>query len=462
MSDLSNVGIVGGLGPERITEQELINSSADVFAPPLLDKTHVFNRECVYRPMQTLDQVGPLTFTIPGEAGLYIDPNTIRIVGKFIVEKSNAQNQWEKMTEAAAANEKCSIINLIGSSLFSGIACTMNATNVSFVESTNTHYKAYLQNICTYGQDAAKTHMKAAGFVLDDGVDLDSLDAKGNSDRRKWIHKSGVVSFSSFVHCDILETDRILPDNMGMSLSFTRASDDFVLLTDDASKGKYRLVLQDLELRVHKVQLNHDVHLSIERDLANGKRFRYPIVRSQIKVLNVAQGSSSFTWSNAILGRMPFMVLTCMVENESYTGAMNKNPFNFKAFGVNDFWYTKNNYDLPVGHYKPDFSSSHSHMRDYRIVCDMLHGRSNAGMQITPELFKNGYTVFPMDFTPDKCSGYHRHDMGTGSLTVNATFGAALTKAVTVILYAAYYDEYQIDATRTVYAVTEDTAQPQG
>ena len=453
----------GGLGPARITEEELINSAADFFAPPLLDDSVVLSRECTYHPMQSLNQQGQLTFVIPGEAGLFIDPSTFRLVGKIrVLQLDTTTNKLKAMGDADTDKNKVSISNLIGTTLFQGITCTMNGTNVSFVETTHVHYKSYLQNICTYGSDAAATHLVASGFKMDTAGSFDTLTAGGNADRAGWVNKSAVIGFSSWVHCDLLETNHYLPDNMGMTLNFTRNKDYWLLLTAATDKDKYHIVIDELEIRVKKVQLVARIANDIERRLNAGQRLRYPIVRSQIKILNVAKGSPHFNWPNAIFGQLPFMVCCGMVEQTAYAGDVTKNGVNFQNFTVNDFWYVKNNYDLPAQHYRPDWGSR-GYLREYRQMNDYLHGgRANAGDQITPALFKEGCTLFPMDLTPDSCAGFHRHNIGSGTLSVNANFTTALPNAITVILYACYYDEYQIDGDRIVYAVTTDKATPIG
>ena len=450
-----------GLGPAKTTEEELINSAADFFAPPLLDDSVELARECVYHPMQSLNQQGQLTFVIPGESGMFIDPSTFRLVGKIKVKTISDNNTV--IDNPNTSNDKVSICNLIGTSLFSGISCTMSGTSVSFIETTHIHYKAYLQNICTYGTDATKTHLVASGFEMDEAAKFNASDNGGGFKKRAaWVNGSKTIGFSSWVHCDLLETNHYLLDRMGMTLNFTRNKDDWVLLAADDFKGKIFLEIQSLELRVNKVQLLPKIVNSIESRLAMGHRVRYPIVRSQIKIMNVPKGSTHFTWPNAIFSNLPFMLVCGMVDQGAYSGELAKNGFNFQHFKVTDFWYTKNNYDMPAAHYKPDWDNR-AHLVEYRMVNDYLHGgRANAGDQITAELFKSGCTIFPLDLTPDRCAGFHRHDIGSGTISVNATFNAGLTNNITVILYACYYDEYQIDANRVVYAVTADKATPIG
>lgn len=463
--DFSQVGSLIGLGPSRITESELISSQADFFTPPVVDHTVQFNRECVYQPMQSLNQAGPLSFVIPGESGLFIDPSTFRLCGKFKVSKlkTGTTGEWENIPDGEA-KDNLSVVNLIGSSLFSNITCTLNGVNVSFVETTNTHYKAYLQSICTYGSDAVTTHMEASGFVMDKPGFDEFTTNSAYSVRGKWMDKSSTVDFASWVHCDVLETDRLLTDNMGMTLNFHRARPEFFMkIKASANNTKYKFELTALELRVKKVQLHPKISNEIERRMANGERMRYPITRSQIKIFNVAKGQQNINWSNAIFGQMPYMVCAAMVDQAAFNGDLQKNPYNFQHFNVNDVWYTYNNYDLPQGHYKPDWTGEHGCTKEYRMVNDQLHGgRKNSGDQITYELFKNGCTIWPLDLTPDSCAGYHRHNMGSGTLSFNATFSQPLAKGITVLLYAAYFDEYQIDGNRVVYAVTDDKVQAIG
>ena len=49
---------------------------------------------------------------------------------------------------------------------------------------------------------------------------------------------------------------------------------------------------------------------------------------------SVAQRISSLNWENAHVGQLPNRVFMAMVDNDSITGSVAKNPSNFKQFNA--------------------------------------------------------------------------------------------------------------------------------
>ncbi len=92
--------------------------------------------------------------------------------------------------------------------MWENIQILLNGANVSFVTTTNTHYKAYLETILTFGHDAARTHLTAAGFCMDTAGKFDDPDSVANKERRTWTALSAEVGFSSNVHVDVLSVPR--------------------------------------------------------------------------------------------------------------------------------------------------------------------------------------------------------------------------------------------------------------
>jgi hypothetical protein len=92
--------------------------------------------------------------------------------------------------------------------MWENIQILLNGANVSFVTTTNTHLKAYLETILTFGYDASCTHLTAAGFCMDTAGKFDEPMSAVNVERRTWRALSSEVGFSSNIHVDILSVPR--------------------------------------------------------------------------------------------------------------------------------------------------------------------------------------------------------------------------------------------------------------
>lgn len=458
----------GGVGPEHVTQTDLYSAPTALFDGPITDKTMLYAREYMFRPLQQLETGGPFTFYIPGESGLYIDPESIRLEGQLVILKKNDAGGWVKLDEAdtdvvadptnapdVKSGPGVCLINSIGTSLFESVKVTLNGAHVNFIHTQDTHYKAYLETILTYGRDAAETHLRCNGFAMDKANQFDVI--KGNDgaeERAKWTDLSSIVEFSSPIHNDILSVEKFLPDMLALSITLTKAPDRFLLQRLKNYATEYKIELKNLGIRMRKIQLPSALSTSIEASLAAGNRARYPLIRSEIKTYAIPMNTLSQRWSNIFLGQMPNTVCVGLVQEDAYQGNWELNPYNFKPFKVQDCHFTISGVTYPTEHYKFSRAKTNkaSNRIAYRLMLDALGpGRANAGHQITEERFMSGCRFYGYDFSPENCRAFHRHEHETGTFSVDLTFGEKLPVNVMCIIYATFNDEFQISQDRSLY-----------
>jgi hypothetical protein len=76
---------------------------------------------------------------------------------------------------------------------------------------------------------------------------------------------------------------------------------------------------------------------------------------------------------------------------------------------------------------------------------------SNSGLQITHDMYINGYFMLLYDLTPDlAASEGHTSPQEGGPIRIELTFKEALTEANTCLLYLEYDNSVRVDSTRTV------------
>jgi hypothetical protein len=76
---------------------------------------------------------------------------------------------------------------------------------------------------------------------------------------------------------------------------------------------------------------------------------------------------------------------------------------------------------------------------------------SNSGLQMTHDLFVNGYFMLVFDLTPEgSASDGHVNLPENGNLRIELKFDSALTDAITCLLYLEYDGSVQIDKLRNV------------
>lgn len=482
--EAGTIGTLSGLGSAQITQQELMGHQCSVFEPPGKDTSMLYKRVFVARPLEPIETGASMfTFSLPGHNGLMVDTSSMRLEGKFRIEKYlpadevvdsvvvTPKETWSPLTSGDAG--KVSIINNYGQSLFKSVTVALNGVNVSFVATHDYPLKCYLEQISAMGVDASNFHMAISGFATDvaDAADdkfMEKPDKGSFKERSKWLTEAGGhVAFSSRVSSDVLNSGRLFLDNMPIMIEVELSRSSYLLQVpgreietaasgSQAAKYKpetvYRLKMAELSLRYRKIQLRESLKLAIDNRLNSGARARYPIQKSSIKWYNVAAGSTHLNWDNAITGNMPFQVIAGFVDQRAQAGDRYMNAFNFKPFNVADFYFSINNVECPTGHYKPNFSSGREYLADYAVFVDELtSGRGNIPNKFTPELWKNGYTLFAYDTSPDGCAGFHKHYDDSGTLSVHARFRSPLENNISVFLYATFHAEFEIDVDRQVF-----------
>jgi hypothetical protein len=79
-----------------------------------------------------------------------------------------------------------------------------------------------------------------------------------------------------------------------------------------------------------------------------------------------------------------------------------------------------------------------------------LH-HSNSGLQVTHDLYINGYFMLLFDLTPDLASSEtHTSPTESGNIRVELKFGTALPDALSCLFYLEYDNSIAIDSIRNV------------
>jgi hypothetical protein len=172
--------------------------------------------------------------------------------------------------------------------------------------------------------------------------------------------------------------------------------------------------------------------------------------------MNAFQITSGMNYHNSptlFTGRLPNVVIICMVSSAAYSGSIHANPFRFQHYDLKAASLRVNSKIVPADRYKMDFTvGKEQYFKGYRTFIDNIgYKHGNGGPLVTPELWKDGAFFLAFDLSPDKCGNFHRHLSDRGNVQLDLEFDKALTEAVTLIAYASYEDEVQLDADRVLY-----------
>ena len=219
-----------------------------------------------------------------------------------------------------------------------------------------------------------------------------------------------------------------------------RHKPEFCLLSADIAPA-YKIIIVDAILYVKKIELTPSVFNAINSVL-NDKNAQYAITRTTPKVFTVPRGQQSQHIGNAFLGEIPKHIAVCMMDNDSYNGNYQKNPFNFKHYDLTQIEISVNGEEVPfkplklfVTAYNTLFSGT-----------GKLYG--NSGSIIKREDYSEGYTIIVADLTPFEI-GDNFDLKAEGTLSIDLVFKSPLPATINVLVYAEY-NVIEIDSNRNV------------
>jgi len=127
------------------------------------------------------------------------------------------------------------------------------------------------------------------------------------------------------------------------------------------------------------------------------------MTRVELKTFTFSAGSKSLSIDNAVLGPVPKRLLFTVVKNADFKGTMDTNPYKFQHYDISEFSLFVNGKQYPNEGLSLGMDHEKTSVIGYRILFEGsgIH-HSNAGHQITHDMFVNGYFMLLFDLTPDQ------------------------------------------------------------
>jgi hypothetical protein len=251
------------------------------------------------------------------------------------------------------------------------------------------------------------------------------------------------------INSDICNVPKFLLIGIKLQIKFTKAKPSFYLMNSAAdSKSTFKFL--DAKLFVKRIRANPQIPLAheetLKRDLAG-----YNLTRVEFKTSTFFSGSQSLSIDEAVMGRIPKRLLFTMVDNKVFLGTINTNPYKFKLFGLRTFTMYVNGRQIPSESLTIDPNHEKSTVMAYKTLfrgTGIYH--SNSGLQITHNMFINGYFRLLFYLTSDlAASEGHSFPVEGGTIRIELTYKEALKKAIPCLLYLEY-NAVRVDSLRTV------------
>lgn len=388
----------------------------------------------------------PYEFEISGTGDQYIDLEETQLYVKCQIVKADG-------TDLVAA-DKVGPINYSLHSLFKQVDVSLNGQEIS--DSSSMYpYRAYLEALLNYGDEAKKGHLSSALYYQDTAGKLDvedpTLAVNGNHGlqaRAAFFKESADVELMGRLHSDIFHTNRQLMNGVNVRIKFIPSSDAFVLM---GTARTYKMKIKEIALYVRRVTPSSTLMVQHAKILASGTTAKYPIQRVQMKSKPIQNGTTNIVSDHFWLGQLPRRLVFGIVGAPHFNGDFAKNPFHFQHFKVSEVTLRYAGQLYPTEPLKLDFAETdtgpaNKSIRGYDSLFTALHKKSlNDDFGISRGDYEKGFTLYAFDFTPDFADGAHYSRKEEGSLDLSIRFKEALTEGAILICYAEFDNIIEID-----------------
>jgi hypothetical protein len=382
-------------------------------------------------PLNSVDSMGPIQFSIRSSEDYYLDLNDTILYLKVTMIDSD---------------KHVAPVNLLLASLFSDVLLTIGDKIIEGGDHMYA-YKSYISTLLNYEKNVKKTHLKAAGFIMDESTKFDSPTNKGHLQRippQKSFELMGSINLGFF-----LQSKYMLP-KVNLQLKLNRNKGSFYLMNFGTSKAK--LQFDSAILYVRRVAVLPAVIRAHEDGLAQRNAI-YPYQRQAITNYTIGKGLVSDTREILVGSESPKLIVVGMVENIAFNGDVKKNPYNFQHFNINYMTLLKNGDSVPGPPLQLDFEKN-CYLRAYMsMVQNMEQYQKNESNSISPIDFQGGSALFVFNLTPDlNFGGACAQKFETGNLRMDLKFAKPLPTSINIIIYSIYDAQIEITKDRQAYS----------
>ena len=216
------------------------------------------------------------------------------------------------------------------------------------------------------------------------------------------------------------------------------------------SKTSFKFL--DAKLIIKGIKSHPNILLAPHKTLENGFPARYNFTTVELKSFTFSSGSKSLSIHNAVLGPIPKRLLFTMVKNSDFNDTLDTNPFMLKHYDINHFALFVNGKQVHNEGLTLGMDHEKTSVMGYMSLFEGsgIH-HSNAGLQITHDMYISGYFMSLFDLTPDigASEGNTSHPEN-GNIRIELKFNKPLPDAITCLLYLEFDNSFRIEKLRTV------------
>ena len=397
-----------------------------------------------YHPIASLDSHhAPIEFVIPPQTENYTDLSQTYLYLRCRILQAGVGNDLE-------ANKKVAPVNNFFHSMFSSIDLYLN--NKLVTSNMDTYpYRAYLENLFSFGSDVKQNQLKAGEFwYQDETTKFRDWESKAIKARIAAVAENKSFELMGRLHLDLAMQEKYLPNGIEIRLRLNRASPQFCLMVgeDDAYPSVVKIDVAKVSVRTEQLlpAITNDLNQTIAQ-----KQAKFPIRSVEVKTFTINAGLRSKIEDHLFQGQLPKRLFIGMVTNEEFNGSYASNPFKFSHFRLSKLDVTCDGHNIYGRPFEPNFNDD-QYLRSYMSLYQALSSQNQVqNCNISLQDYKDGYCFWGFDLTPDQGADQnHLHPLKTGNLRLELQFARPLDFTLNVIVYAEFDNLIEINGLREV------------
>ena len=400
-------------------------------------------------PIERDQQTPKIEFLIPANADHYLDLDDmfIKVVLKVTAKKDNTD---VVAGDGTVANTNYAPVNNLIHSIFSKVEMDLQDKNIT-ANGQHYAYRAYIEKLLGTSDMAKKTFLENSGWYHSrDAIQDDSSSVKS---AKKLADGGNTICLYDRPHLDMCHQHKLLINGVQVKLAFQVNDPKFYMVWKSDKVNSLSVSFLHVALFVRHVRVS-DLIMSKHEAYLNKNFAKYQIARNEIRHCIIPKGVFHHSLTDVVNGQLPKRVLLFMTDNDASSGNEKKNPFRFKHFNVNHLACYVNGEQYPSVAYTPNFgnTSIDEPIREYWELYRGLRQYPRPFIDLSYEQFKNGFTVFVFNLSPDCSDGLdaHLNLIKNGNLRFELKFSAETPNVISVLFFCEFDSLIQIDKDRNV------------
>ena len=423
----------------------------------LLDKKKISEHfagnfhEVIY-PLNFTSKYGPWQYHCPADVKNFADLNSLTWNGRVkVVNKTSTSTPV--INGDAGQDVNCSVVNNFIHSCISKITYQINDFQMGDSSSKSYCYRAYLDNLLSFSQEAKQQNLKYHGFIQDKAGGFDYVSKTRAShkndafiERAELFCTENYFHFSIKLRIDLANIDQYLQPGVQLRFDIERNSDPFTLLSDIGNDTTFEFDIKDTTIEFDKLIPTPEYHRHFENRLAK-KRLIYNYDRCHIQTYNFSQGINDLSITSLFhTDKLPSYFVFGLVSDDAFNGKMAKNPFKFHAYDLKEMYLLVNGISVPTQPIKMDVNSMDYHHVFVNEFLDKLKLKnSNESIGLTADDWIGGNFLWVADLNVDKCSNFHEHRSHPGTIHLKMQTKTSIPENVRLIVYSSSRERLSID-----------------